>query len=458
MKFLGHFKLHIERLLTAPGEEMGHWSRFARFQIQLWRFCARRLWENNVAAMSAALSFRTIFAMIPAIVLAVLVLKSVGVLDDGKKSLREFLAGAGVTRIAIVDEEFEAAPSPDSESEKVFNVADEIESIVDDVEAKLTIGRIGPVGVALLIWTALTLLTTVERSLNRIFGASRQRPIARRVLLYWSVLTLGPLVLIVVEYASRRVTQLVENMPGLSWLLGISAWAAPIVVGVLVLGAVYKHMPNTHVQFRSAIGGAAVAVPLWLLAKWGFAIYVAKLVGTGNLYGALGLLPLFMIWLNLSWLIFLFGAELAHTAVNLTDLEIAEKTMDSEPGPSDLLAAAVAVAQPFIAGRGPVSADDIAKRLSLTSATAQRLLDRLESSMIVCAVESDRSAAYVLSRPAEKIAILDIAGMNGRLEGNSVMTLYAPDIKQAVEKAWSHARSAVGDYTLADVVRERAKS
>lgn len=452
MKLFDHIKQHIERLLTAPGEEMGHWSKFARFQVQLWRFCARRLWENNVAAMSAALSFRTIFAMIPSIVLAVLVLKSVGVLEDGKDSLRDFLSGAGVSRIAIVgDEAAGDVTSSGSEQEKVFNVADEIEAIVDDVEAKLTIGRIGPVGVALLIWTALTLLTTVERSLNRIFEAPRQRPVARRVLLYWSVLTLGPLVLIVVEYASRKATQLVEGMPGLSWVLGASAWAAPIVVGVLVLGAVYKHMPNTHVQFRSAIGGAAVAVPLWLLAKWGFAIYVSRLVGTGNLYGALGLLPLFMIWLNLSWLIFLFGAQLAHTAVNLAELEIAEKAVGSEPGPSDLLAAAIAVAQPYQAGRGPVSVDDIAKRLSLTSAIAQRLLDRLDSAMIVSVVENDTGVSYVLRRPAEKIAILDIAGIDEKLQESFGMAVYAPDIRQAVEKAWAHARSAVGDFTLADL-------
>ena len=81
----------IERLRSAPGEELGRWSRLARFQLHLWQICVRRLWENNLTAMSAALAFRTIFAMIPAIVLAILVLKSVGVLEDGKRSLRTFL-------------------------------------------------------------------------------------------------------------------------------------------------------------------------------------------------------------------------------------------------------------------------------------------------------------------------------------------------------------------------------
>lgn len=80
---------------------------------------------------------------------------------------------------------------------------------------------------------------------------------------------------------------------------------------------------------------------LWLVAKWGFAIYVTKLVGTGNLYGALGLLPLFLIWLNLSWLLFLFGAELANAAANLDTMNLEEQAGRTMLGPSDVLAAAV---------------------------------------------------------------------------------------------------------------------
>jgi len=92
-------------------------------------------------------------------------------------------------------------------------------------------------------------------------------------------------------------------------------------MGILLLAALYKLIPNTRVQYRSAFGGALVAVPLWLLAEWGFRMYVGRVVGRGSFYGALGLLPLFLFWVNLSWLIFLFGAQLAHSAVNLSRIE-----------------------------------------------------------------------------------------------------------------------------------------
>ena len=213
LKIVANISGYVERLRTAPGEEIGRWGRFLRFQLQLWRYCARRLWINNLTAMSAALSFRTIFALIPTIVLAALFLKSVGVLEDGKRSLRQFLETTGFTQIVVVEQPAggEAAPGADGAAGRSVNVANEIEQIVGQVESKLTVERLGPIGVVLLIWTALGLLTAMEQSLNRVFGAERARSAAKRLLLYWGVLTLGPL-------AGYLV------MPAMAGLLIVTAW------------------------------------------------------------------------------------------------------------------------------------------------------------------------------------------------------------------------------------------
>ena len=195
-------------MLFRSAEELGRWARLAAVQWRIWRFCARRLAENNVSAMSAALSFRTMFAMVPAMVLVVLILKAVGVLEDGKQSLRQFLEASGFSQITVAHGEGsgDGASSavgvgaaegdgpqiadPGGMAARTVNIAEEIERIVDGVERKLTFRRIGPVGVLLLIWTALSLLTTMENSLNRVFGATSARSLGRRLLLYWSVLTL----------------------------------------------------------------------------------------------------------------------------------------------------------------------------------------------------------------------------------------------------------------------------
>ena len=449
----------IERALTTPGEELGRWARFGRFQIGLWRFCARRLRENNVVAMSAALSYRTIFAMIPVLVLAFLVLKSVGALEDSKRSLRSFLDASGFTQIIALreDESVSTQPSETTSTQpaEVINVADKIEEVVMQVEGKLTFERIGPIGGALLIWTALTLLTTVERSLNRIFGAPRSRSLTRRILLYWSALTLGPLALTAATYLGRDVVNTFHDAPGLSWLLVGLGWTGPIIVGVLMLAALYTLVPNTSVRFRSALGGAVVAVPLWLVAKWGFAQYVQHLVVTGNLYGVLGALPLFLLWLNVSWMIFLFGAQLAHTAANLTEMRLAEGAEKFVLGPSDVLAVSLAVAQPYRAGKGLVTFDQIAARLRLPGEAVQWLIDELSAAGMICTADDQHTSGYVLVRPPEKTAVLDILHVGDPRDRPDELNCYDGDIAAAIAQVQCQAHMPLETLTLADVLDAR---
>jgi membrane protein len=454
MKAADNLKQSLENFLSAPGKELGRWARFVQFQIQLWRFCARRLWENNVTAMSSALSFRTIFAMIPLLVLSFLILKSVGVLEDRKDSLRQLLEASGFTQITLTQNIEPDSTEPQVASQpqqaKVINVADEIEKLVGHIESKLTLGRIGPIGIVLLIWTALTLLTEMELSLNRIFGARRGRSLVRRMLLYWSVMTLTPIAIVALTFVGQKAVDTLQNASTLSWLMALIGWIGPFIGGVLVLAALYMMIPNTSVQYSSAFGGALVAFPLWLIAKWGFAIYVRECVATGNLYGALGLIPLFLIWLNLSWLIFLFGAELAHTAVNLAQLQSHEKAKHLVLGPADLLAAAIAVVQPHLEGRGPAPLDQIIKRLQLPVESVNWLLDRLYSLGLICPVEGDPQGAYVPARSAARIPVLEVLEFHKTDQSNTNFP-YDDQITAIITQVQQQARSAMGSLTLANL-------
>ena len=452
MRISREIRSHVERLATAPRDELGRWAKFVRFQLELWRFCGRRLWEHNVMAMSAALSFRTIFALIPTLVLVVLILKSLGVLADGKQSLRNVLANSGFSQITVVQEAPSTETPAASKPSREINVAKEIERLVTRVETKLSLSRIGPVGVVLLVWTAITLLTTIERSLNRIFGAQRARALARRLLLYWSVITLGPLLWIAASYLGGQLRDAVSTVTGVSWLLGAVGWASPIVVGVLVVAAVYELLPNTSVGYRAAVAGALVSVPVWLLAKWGFGIYVSKLVATGNLYGALGLLPLFLIWLNLSWTIFLYGAELANVAANLSNLQVAEAASDTHVRPAELLAVTIAVVQPYHHGQGPVGAAQIAARLALPREKVDLLLDRLTSLQLLCTVQTDDGTAFVPARPADKMRLGQILDVDDQPTWTTALPEDQSKLAAVVTRACATAASALHSRTLADVI------
>ncbi|MEW6252024.1 MAG: YhjD/YihY/BrkB family envelope integrity protein [Planctomycetota bacterium] len=458
-------RFHAQRpeSVGASDQTLGRWARLVAFQLALGRFCARRLREHDVMSMSAALCYRTIFTMIPVIVLGLLVAKSLGTLDDSKRSLRTFLEASGFAQIAAVQDAAPAtspgqtpASAPDGMASmpppKVINLADEIEQIVTGVEEKLTFARIGPIGGALLIWTAVGLLAALEQSLNRIFGAPRSRSAARRLLLYWSALTLGPVTLAVASYLGRSAIDVCSRAPGVPWLLAAAGWIGPIVVGVLLLAALYKLLPNTAVRWSSAIGGAAVATVLWLAAKWAFAYYVERLVLSGNLYGMLGVLPLFLLWLYYSWLILLFGAEFAHTAVNLTKMRQTELVERVVLGPSDVLAAAVAIAQPYAAGRGPVTLDEVAARLRLPPASVQGLVERLARAGLICATQDAVAPRYVPARPAAQIPMLELLDLGDPRADTDARGGHEPELAAAVGRVQCQPRKVVARLTLRDAL------
>jgi len=463
----------VSEILSGSAEELGRWGKLVRFCLQLGRYCGRRLKEHNALAMSSALSFRTIFAMVPALVLALLVLNSFRVFGDREANLKQILNWAGLTGIAVEREgpqegEPAAQTAPSTapadgpghvrgDGHKV-DIASWIERLVASVERKLTLGRIGPVGSLVLIWTALTLLTTLERSLNRIFGARSSRSLARRLMLYWSVVTLGPIFLAAVMYFVRSGIGAMRAASPIGWPMAVLDWLGQFVAGAVMVAAVYKLMPNTRVKLRAALIGAVVVVPAWLIAKSAFGLYLGYIVGAKNLYGALGLLPLFLFWVNLSWLIFLFGAELANTAVSLTDIEARERAEKILLGPEDMLAAVVAVAQPYAAGEGSAGFRQIAAEVNLPDEAVSRVLARLIGDGMICPVESSsaREEEYVPARPIETISVAEIMAVGDTGSARASSRGYGPGVAGAIERARRRAGEAMSGWTLADVISREA--
>jgi len=468
IRFAGKLRRRVGNLLAAPGEELGSWARLAQYQFHLWRFCLRRLREHNAMAMSAALSFRTIFALVPTLVLAFLALRAAGVMGDARQSLRDLMERGGLAQIALVREEPATqpatAPQESAASEGPLatqpvqgaSVADRLEEVISGVERQLTLGKLGAVGVVLLVWTAVTLLTTIERSLNRIFQAPRARSLPRRVLLYWSVITFVPLAAASTSYVGQRALALAGTVPGVAWLIGSVGWIGPILVNILLLAAVYTFLPNTKVTFRAALAAAVVAVPLWHAAKWAFALYVT-LVARNSLYGALGLIPLFLFWLNLSWMIFLFGAELSHTAANLKRLRSAEEADKILLSPWDVLAAAVAAARPFAAGQGPATRERIVEAMNLPDEPVHRLLTRLCRANVLCEADTPRGEAYAPARPLDQLRVVEILDCARTDDEGAPAGRYADELAGAIDAVRRSADRAIETLTLADLAAKQTE-
>jgi membrane protein len=228
----------------------------------------------------------------------------------------------------------------------------------------------------------------------------------------------------------------------------------------VVLLLAYRLTPNTHVRFKPAVWGAFVAATLWALSRWGFGLYVSKALPYMKLYGAIGLIPLFLFWLYLTWLIVLFGMELAFTLQAMKGryfepLERREALSVSDP--QWLVPMMAAIGRGFARGQ-PLSRQELAEELRLRLEAVAELAGKLEDEGLIHQVQPRGTAdvALTLAQPPESIPLARLVDLGTRLSLGS---------QKRSGPGWSFlgtmrgaARKAAGERTLASLLAEAGGS
>lgn len=182
-------------------------------------------------------------------------------------------------------------------------------------------------GIAFLIISALMLMNTIEGTLNEIWYVTTQRRAVPKFMVYWAVLTLGPLLIGV----SLAVTSYLTSLPFLSdaaLVIGLKTkllGLLPFLATTLACTLLYAVVPNTYVPLRNALIGALVAAILFELAKRGFALYITTFPTYQMIYGALAVIPVFLLWLFISWMVVLLGAELSYCLTHFSYIKARRK-------------------------------------------------------------------------------------------------------------------------------------
>ena len=197
-----------------------------------------------------------------------------------------------------------------------------IESLIPDNIARQVLGyltlfsrqanKLGVAGLAVLLVTAIALILTIDRTLNSIWRVKTPRPLPQRVLIYWTAITLGPLLLAVSLAGSSYVVSassgLVGNMPvSLRFLLDVFQFV--LVAGGLA--ALYHYVPNTYVRWAHAWAGGVFVAAGIELAKKILSLYLSYVPTYSMIYGAFATLPILLVWLYVAWVIVLMGAVIA---------------------------------------------------------------------------------------------------------------------------------------------------
>lgn len=172
--------------------------------------------------------------------------------------------------------------------------------------------QVGAMGLIFLVVTAFALMLTIDRTLNNIWRVKKPRPMAQRLLLYWSALTLGPLVvgvsLSLTSYAISASKGLVPGMPDIwSYLLS----AIELLMFTSAMSALFYYVPNTRVRWTHATTGGIVVAVGFIVAKKALSWYLTSIGTYTTIYGAFAAVPIFLIWIYLAWVIVLLGAIVA---------------------------------------------------------------------------------------------------------------------------------------------------
>lgn len=322
--------------------------------LQTLRTLRERFREDRLGITASSLTFTTTIALVPLLTVTFAVFTAVPMFATFRKALENYF----------------------------------IQNLIPDVIARpvltsltqfaLKANRLGALGLAFLLITAMALMLTIDRTLNGIWRVRKTRPLTQRLLLYWAMATLGPLLLgaslTLSSYAISASSGLVSALPGgVALLLNL----LELLLMTVGIAALFKLVPNTEVRWVHAWAGGIFVAFGFDLAKRGLAWYLAAVPTYSTIYGAFAAVPIFLIWVYLSWVIVLLGAVIAAYAPSLNRHQMRRAGLRGQRFELALLALAELAARRDQPGRG-LGLGELATRLQLDPLQLEPVVEELQ--------------------------------------------------------------------------------
>ncbi|MCK5825949.1 MAG: YihY family inner membrane protein [Desulfuromusa sp.] len=415
--------------------DLSFFQRISLRQVQTAALVLRDFGTNQCFLRAAALTYYTMLSLVPLLALTFTLLKAFGV--------QNLLQPLIIEKLNVGDGQ----------------VADVVLSYINNTQ----VTRLGAVGLIFLIIAVVSLLTNVEKSFNYVWGVKSVRPILRRFADYLSVIFVGPLLIISAismtsTLTSNSLVQKLLEMQMVGNLILLLFKVTPFVFMWLAFTGLYVFMSNIKVEWRAAFVGGVVGGTLWQIAQVG---YVHFQVGVGRynaIYGTMAALPIFMVWLYLSWVIVLFGLGVCYAKQNLRtsgrDLRGSEVSRNSFE--QIALALLVTLADRFASGEPPVSHEQLAKYLFIPPRLCRGIINLLLKVGFVTEISTlTGHRQYQLGRSAEDLSVAEIIRKMGDCGKEALhlhphpQTLIALETYQRIEDLVTESLDGV---TLKDLV------
>lgn len=360
---------------------------------------ARSFWEDKISIRASALTLYTVLAIVPVVAIIFAVAKGFSI----DLQLQQFLMDS----------------LPDHKDIVVW-----VMEFADNALKNARGGVLAGVGVVILLWSVISMLSNVENSFNYIWNVTTPRSWARRLSNYISMMIVVPIVLVVVSSFSVtflfEVDTLEEAYPFLStigWFFRFLIKLVPYFLMGLMLVVVYMVMPNTKVRFKAALIGGLVAGAILVLAQALYLYSQVRISKYSAIYGSLAAIPLFLLWAKTSWLIVLFGAEMSFAFQNIDSYDHENTSNRMSIGDRILLSLFVTrmLAKNFEEGKPPLTDEDISLKSGIPVRAVRMILRDLEAAGIVSEIllKNEKELAY---QPAVDIHLLTVGYVQSRIE------------------------------------------
>jgi len=428
-----HWLERLEDGLFQKSRSMGppwgatlRWLRYPAALIRDWL-----TGDTSIRAMS--LAYTTLLSLVPLMVFSFAILKGLGANADLRLIVHEFFRPVGSAATQLTE----------SVMQFVANMRGEL---------------LGSIGLAFLVYTVMTTIQKVETSFNFVWRVGRRRSFGRRFTEYLTIMILGPILLAV----ALGLLGSAENSPVARWLYAVAPFAAilgvlgrilPYAIVTLVFTCMYAFIPNTRVQFRAALIGGVTAGIIWALVGKVFTaviVYSSQLVAV---YSGFAIVLTTLIWVYLSWLILLIGAQLAFYVQFPQYLRHGQQAIELTGSDSEQVGLSIMylIGRDYGAGRRYWNAGRLAAELDIPGIALAPVLAHLERAGLIVATEDE---LFVPGRDPEGILLADIVDavrtlQIGRLTIEIRGVTTAAQVMREVEAA---VRERLGTRTLKDLI------
>ena len=423
-KKLHHF--FRDAIWEAPPSEESACRRQLRAFLRVLALSFRGLGQNSLFSRAAALSYASLIALGPFIAIIVSI-SGPFIQTDAQTQIKR-----GLLFIAPSLQEITRSDDGDSSTERSSAVDDLINQIVsgaEDLLNRVNTGgskAFGAIGSLIFIWVVIQLLTSVENTLNQIWGVHQGRRWSQRVVFYWTFISLGALLGLgsTALLSASNVAGMTDWMPFGSDMARLFLALSPLlsfIILVLLLTLFYRFFPNTSVNFRPALIGSVITAGLLILNNYLSILYVHRVLSFQSLYGSVGIIPVLMIGLYFFWIVILLGGQLTYALQNVSFLTTQSAWFNISPFVRKALTLAtfLMVARQFSKCLPPPSINAISNQLHVPSNLLNESISILERTGWITRVslenarEESEGTAF---RPARPLASYSLSSFQKDFE------------------------------------------